>query len=247
MSLLARLIYTFLIAVTGMFMGEIAKSEETSIESSIVKIIQKGASEEIGTGFIVKVEQNIIYILTASHVVKGDSQPKVEFFAQRDRPVLAKKKGTENDDDTGLALIYITPTDSVPKGLRPLLIDLLELKNEDNLMAIGHPRMMQDWAPIKGHLSGRNGRNYVFNMPLHEGNSGGPVLRTGKVVALITQAIDNSVAYGVPASALLDFLKGNGIQIADSSDSVNAANNQNGDKCNLADPPITPCLFKEKK
>ena len=43
----------------------------------------------MGTGFIVRLDPDIVYIVTAAHVVAGDPQPSVEFFTNPNVPVRA--------------------------------------------------------------------------------------------------------------------------------------------------------------
>ena len=243
------IVHGLLAILVGTLTAELAMGDDATLKSSVVKIVQYAATVEIGAGFIVKAEKDVVYILTASHVVGSANTVKVYFLDRPNSPVELDIRDIprQPDQNTGLALIYITPTGLIPPGLRPLSIDATELTSEDNLVAIGHPRIGADWSMDRGNYAGPKGSGLTFTMPLSEGNSGGPVIRNGKVVALITEATKNPKAFGVPASALLQYLKGNQIQVADSSDNINISTAQNDDKCKLADPPITPCLFREKK
>ncbi len=67
----------------------------------VVKIIlhPSQGSSRTGTGFIAKATPEVVYIVTAAHVVEGDIQPEVEFFTKRDVPVRAAVKGAERGDD----------------------------------------------------------------------------------------------------------------------------------------------------
>jgi S1-C subfamily serine protease len=55
------------------------------LQSGVVKIRTKPAEggPKVGTGFIVRLEKDVAYIVTSTHVVAGDSDPKVEFFSPR--------------------------------------------------------------------------------------------------------------------------------------------------------------------
>ena len=79
-------------------------------------------------------------------------------------------------------------------------------------MAIGFPRMGGDWAVSKGHFSARQGRELIFAMPVGEGNSGGPLVKDGKVVALVTSE-GQGKAFAVAAASVGLFLDGSGIEI----------------------------------
>ena len=80
------------------------------LQSGVVKITAKPpqGTTNIGTGFIVRLESNAAYIVTAAHVVAGDAHPKVEFFTKRNMPVTAEVLGLEGDDEVrGLALVVV--------------------------------------------------------------------------------------------------------------------------------------------
>jgi len=50
------------------------------LKKGVVKITaQADGKTKVGTGFIVKVDADAAYIVTASHVIEGDPQPKVLF------------------------------------------------------------------------------------------------------------------------------------------------------------------------
>ena len=60
-----------------------------TFKAGVVKITanpQEGG-RKVGTGFIVRLEPEVVYIITAAHVVSGAAQPEVEFFTKRNVPV----------------------------------------------------------------------------------------------------------------------------------------------------------------
>ena len=249
MSLRSQIPYALLILFTLIFGVVFAKSDEETLKQSVVKITQisKSGSKSGGAGFIVKVDGNIVYILTALHVVNGSDKAQVEFFNSRDNSLeIDTKKIISNENRKGdLALFHVVvKKDDTLKKISPLSIDTIELKfPERNLVVIGHPSDAKDWIPMNRNYASTTTGHHLFEPAMHEGYSGGPVIRNGKVVSLIVSSV-NSVAYGIPASELINFLKGTGGELFDSSSSNLT---QIDDQCKLADPPVTPCLFKEKK
>jgi hypothetical protein len=193
-------------------------------ESAVVKITAKeGERSKTGTGFIVALSPEIVYIVTASHVVEGDAEPQVEFFTRRDRPVKATVKEAEVNDPKGLALLTVRGKDAIAKNLSALDLDAAApLKGGDEVTAIGFPRMGGDWAVSKGHLSARQGRELIFAMPVGEGNSGGPLLKDGKVVALVTSEAQGR-AFAAAAASVKLFLEGTGIDLIPAGESEAAA------------------------
>ena len=256
MSLRGRIIHTFLIAVGATFVVGIAEGESAVTESNVVRIITTGEAGKInhGAGVVVKMDQNIVYILTALHNVETKEPIKdeiaVEFFDPPGKSVKVNKSTLNIRKRVGadLALFDIQVTDFTPKGITPLSLDLVQLEiNEDIFRAIGHPHMPGNgWLSVSGRYSTIENDRYAFDINVSPGFSGGPVIRNGKVVALIVDVIGR-FGYGVPAHTLSMFLKGQHIQVAESSERASSNSTRDDDKCKLADPPITPCLFKVKK
>lgn len=63
----------------------IAILDTESLRKGVVRITAAppGQSQKIGTGFIVRLEKDLAYIVTAAHVVSGDAQPRVQFFHKK--------------------------------------------------------------------------------------------------------------------------------------------------------------------
>ena len=80
------------------------------LRASVVKITSKAPEGQprTGTGFIVRVDGEIIYIATASHVVEGDPKPQVTFYHDKWRPVAAEIGALEADNPTtGLGYLIV--------------------------------------------------------------------------------------------------------------------------------------------
>lgn len=71
----------YLIVVLGVTQGDLVGAQDiTQLQSGVVKITAKPPSgtANVGTGFIVRLETNAAYIVTAAHVVAGDPSSHVE-------------------------------------------------------------------------------------------------------------------------------------------------------------------------
>jgi S1-C subfamily serine protease len=113
------------------------------LKSGVVRITAtEGNRTKVGTGFIVKLDPEIVYIVTAAHVVAGDSQPKVQFFTQQDVQTQAVVKHIEGSDDvTALALLVIRGRGNIPLGLTAMsLATSARFAGADEVIVIGHPR-----------------------------------------------------------------------------------------------------------
>lgn len=175
------------------------------LKKGIVKIIAEVEGKtKVGTGFIVRVEKDAAYIVTAAHVIEGDSQPRVTFFARPAEPFSSKVIGTEGEDPKGLAVVAVQG--QLPSGLRALILErAIQISGGEPTMLIGFPSVLgTPWTVTNGSISGLRGRELTFQAPVEEGNSGGPLFVNGKVVGLISEARGKS-GYAVPA-ALVHFV-----------------------------------------
>jgi len=77
-------------------------------EEAIVKIYAKSEGKrKVGSGFIVKLDSQGAYIVTASHVVVGDKYPDVEFTSQKNVLVSATTVEIDGDDRHGLGMLLV--------------------------------------------------------------------------------------------------------------------------------------------
>ncbi len=213
LSLCALLLHGVLFP-DGLWAEDIAR-----LQAGVVKITAKPPSgtTSVGTGFIVRVDRDVAYIVTAAHVVAGDQRPQVEFFTKRNLPVTAEVLGLEGDDEVrGLALLVVREAENLPKGLTSLsLAGAARLTGGEDIVVVGFPRNAGPWAIVKGNISSRQGRDIYFSPSIESGHSGGPIFQGGKVVAVVS-AGSQSVGRGVTIRSVLDYIDGFGITAKES-------------------------------
>lgn len=221
----------------------IGAQDMARLQSGVVKITAKPPSgtPNAGTGFIVRLEGNAAYIVTAAHVVAGDAHPNVEFFTKRNIPVTAEVLGLEGDDELrGLALVVVRGTENLPKGIMALsLAATARLSGGEDILVIGFPRNAGPWALIKGNISSRQGRDIYFSPSVDSGHSGGPVLYSGKVVAMVG-AGSQSVGRGVTARSVQDYIEGFGIMAQERTSSASMATESSPPPAAKAKPEPRP-------
>lgn len=183
-------------------------------KSAVVKVTsQLEGNPRTGTGFIVKVEPDAVYIATASHVVEGDDAPMVEFFTARNRRVKAEIVKLEKADPKGLGLLLVRGREKIPADLAALALDTdAELEGADEVMTIGFGQGQGDWAVLKAQVVSVDGRDLKLDGRIDEGNSGGPVLKNGKVVGLITSS-QRGLGLATPAQFVKFVLKSWGVSL----------------------------------
>jgi formylglycine-generating enzyme required for sulfatase activity len=184
-----------------------------ALQAGVVRITAtpSGEPQKVGTGFIVRLERDVIYIVTAAHVVSGDAQPKVQFFTQPDVSAQAIVKHSEGGDEvTGLALLVVRGKDNLPSGLTALtLTSAPRMSGNDEIILIGHPRGAGDWAILRGSIASRQGRYVIVDANIDEGNSGGPIIQNGEVVGIVGGV--TRYGRGVTSGSVREYLEGHGI------------------------------------
>ncbi len=183
-----------------------------ALKPGIVRITSKpDGVRQTGTGFIVKLEPGIAYILTAYHVVAGDNAPQVEFFSGRNQPVKADIIKLQPDKRDGLGLLAVRGKENLPADLAPLPIDSdPKIASGDALHTIGFGAGQGEWAVLPASILAVDGSDLKLDGRFKSGNSGGPVLKNGKVIGILTDEQDG-VGLASLASIVRIVLRGWGI------------------------------------
>ena len=177
------------------------------VKKGVVKIsAQVEGKTKVGTGVVVRVDKDAAYIVTAVHVVEGDSKPMVTFFSQPQQPFVAQVAGIEGGDPQGLAALRMAGP--IPEGVVALPLDLTtKVVGGEALTFIGFPRTLPPWTVSTGRLSGMKGPTLAFQALVEEGHSGGPLLLNGQVIGVVSDT-RGRLGYAVPASILAVALNG---------------------------------------
>lgn len=181
-----------------------------SLRSGVVKITAKAdGATRVGSGFVVKREKDLTYILTAQHVVAGDKYPEVLFFAKRGKPL--KARVVKADVLLDLAVLAVDGKD-LPKEAAVLpWASAGTVSLGDPVQTIGFSSGAGDWAVIPLHVASTEGVFYRLAGVVDEGNSGGPVIRNQRVVGVVKEVKGNYV-HAVRGDIVLTALPSLGIQ-----------------------------------
>ena len=155
----------------------------------------------LGSGFIFKVDDKWVYILTNNHVV-ADAK-KIVVKVGRLKEATAKVVG--RDPKTDLAVIKV-PRKDVPNAENRIakLGDSSKVRVGDLVVAIGNPFGLENTATfgIVSALHRRIGLDQYENFiqtqaPINPGNSGGPLVNIkGEVIGINTAIIANAQGLG---------------------------------------------------
>jgi hypothetical protein len=178
-----------------------------SLKSSVVRV-RNTYNQDVGTGFIIKIDGDRAYVLTAAHVVKNNEHPGVYLYNQQNQAVQATLTYREDDEQKGLALLEVKAKRETFANLAPVQLRLShDLKGGEQVQVIGFPDGIEIWTVSSGNVSRLEARNLVFSAPIRKGNSGSPVFYNGFVIGLVTDADPNSV-YAVRTEGIMEYLGG---------------------------------------
>jgi len=190
------------------------------LKAGVVKITATvDKQQRIGTGFIVRIEDDTAYIVTASHVVEGATLT-INFFTNPDKGYGGITRNMQGANTKGLAVIKVQGP--LPAGIRSLVIaSNFEVKGGESAKVIGFRRSPPiPWGVFQGILTGQIGADLIVSgAVVNEGNSGGPILVNEKVVGVLTEVLDD-IGYAVPASITQITLKGWGVRFEQGSSQV---------------------------
>ena len=74
-----KVLWAGLIVFMALFVRAVPAQDLDVLKTGVVKVI---ADRRVGTGFVVHIEADSAYIVTASHVVEGSREIAVEFFTR---------------------------------------------------------------------------------------------------------------------------------------------------------------------
>ena len=217
-SCFTRLILAgIIVCLTILFLwgdGSLLQAQELEdLKKGVVKITATAAGQQrVGTGFIVRIEDETAYLVTASHVVEGATLT-INFFTNPDKDYAGTTRNMQGGNPKGLAVIRVQGP--LPEGIRSLgLASNFAVKGGESATVIGFRRSPSiQWGVLQGILTGQTGGDLIVSGAVaNEGNSGGPILVNEKVVGVMTEVLDD-IGYAVPASITKIILKGWGVRV----------------------------------
>lgn len=216
MSKWIRRIVLWCMAVAGIACAGVAPAQSIErLKAGVVRIVaQSEGLKRTGSGFIVRLENDAAFIVTASHVIEGDNHPRVEFFTRRNSWVSAETVRVEGGDPRGLAVIAVRGKDNLPPNLTALpLAQAANVQGGEAVIVIGFPQGGGAWAVLRANVVSMEGRELTLDGSIGEGNSGGPVLLGENVIGVVT-TVGGTGGFGhaVPTSILKLVLDGWGVQ-----------------------------------
>lgn len=183
-------------------------------KAAVAKILSKSEGvRKNGTGFVIRIESEKIYVITAAHVVAGDNNPKVVFYKTRNISFPAEVIRLEGTYEKGLALLLVRGTSNLARKLiQPILNSRDTPKVGDNITVIGYPRFLDTLSIIKGNIVSKRGRNLIFTGAIDDGISGSPLIKGGYVIGLVTE-VATPYSFATPAISIKLFVEGCGLKL----------------------------------
>lgn len=205
--MITRLTSIVFILASFTYYNSVYAQELQDLKPGVVRIYNTKLNEQ-GTGFIIKIQKDKAYIVSAAHVVEGSEFHQVYLFNRQDEPIRGQVIDKEAGNSQGLALLVIIGDENMFSGLMTLQLEhASQLKGGENVQIIGFPSGTFIWTITSGNVARIEGRNIVFSGSIQGGNSGGPVLFNGKVVGLVLD-VNQSFAYAAQAESIAQYANG---------------------------------------
>ena len=171
----------------------------------------RGGTSIRGTGFIVGLDRGKATIATASHVIENVQELEVTFAVN---PALSFPAGAvlglDAGSPNGLAAFQVSG--ELPEGATALSFDVGRTPQlGEALFLLGFPQMELAPRITQRVLAARRGTLLLVDQEVGEGFSGGPVLKEGKVVGVVTES-DGQTTYAVNSVVALGSLQGWGLK-----------------------------------
>lgn len=156
-----------------------------------------------GSGFMFLKDRK--YILTCAHCIENAIHIYIQIPKYGKKKFEAKVLSFCKLYD--IALLEII--DFKDKTISFLELDNQGLKNTqagDKVEVLGYPLGQDNLKMTQGIVSGHQKSLYQIDSPINFGNSGGPLLRNGKVIGIISSGIlfANDIGYAVPIERFLN-------------------------------------------
>ena len=184
----------------------------TDWKNGIVKIETNAGAP--GTGFVVALGADHVFIVTAAHVVEGAGNRKITFALDPYNSFggAVTVIHIEGGEERGLALIRASG--DLPEQLVALAPAESVLRTGDQVTVAGFPRVLgSSYTQIRPGVASIQGRDVILDRRVDDGYSGGPVLRDGNVGALV-YGKRGDYGLAIPAVSINAYLSGLQVQWA---------------------------------
>jgi len=148
------------------------------LRAGIVKVISNRGT---GAGFVINRDSEGAWIVTASHVIEGDANPKVVFYQQQNSEIDAEVLRLEGGDPRGIAVLKVSHR--IPGNLPVLALAEHNLTQDQDVVVIGFPAGAGPWTQKQTSTAPYDGKDMVLTDNMAQGYSGGPVFNKDKKIA----------------------------------------------------------------
>jgi len=180
---------------------------EQSYEGLKRAVVQVITGNQSGSGFIFKITDDFVYILTAAHVLNFDTEPKVKFFKHEKKFVAEVIKRADEENIDMAVLLLDKEKSDLPANLVSLSLssEFNFLKDTDWVDIIGIPNETNSWGNFKRKVVKAGSFKVTLEQELTDGNSGAPLLKNNQVVGLVGKSKEPFL-YAIPITIIQLFL-----------------------------------------
>lgn len=179
----------------------LAKGEEISdLKQGLVRITaetQEGTRITVGAGTILELKSDFALILTAASVVAGRHGLAAELASEPDKPMSVTFVKMEGGEPHGVTVLFVEG-DMLAHASALALAGHTPVPAGATVVSPRIPEAGQEWTLVEGQIADRKGRALRFSHNHGLTQAGGPLIKDGQVIGVITEVTETS-AYATPA------------------------------------------------
>lgn len=196
--------YRIAIGLMATLMAQPAlQCQAPDLRAGIVKI--QAQNQSPGTGFIVAMRPGRALIVTAAHVVEGDSSPKITFQVNRDAGNLTAEVKNLQPGERSFALLEVINPPPEARILEPQPGFQKPTEGTD-VQVVGYPAQTGLFSVLRASVESTVNDELNLNPTTPPGYSGGPVLIGGRVVGM-TYGRVGAIGKAVAAASIRHYLQ----------------------------------------
>jgi hypothetical protein len=173
--------------------GLLIAETDDPVSNAVVRVEGVGSK---GSGVVVGTGPGRTYIVTAAHVVDGADEATIEF----PQPVGLRRAAHVRYSDwtnkeRGIAVLVLDS--EAPSHVQAIPIDTSKLNPPNQIQVIGYPLVANAENVTTGSVTGWQGPYMLVSAGASEGNSGGAVIRNGRLAGIVV-LVDDQSTYATP-------------------------------------------------
>lgn len=177
------------------------------LKAGVVKIIVPNSKQ--GTGFIVKIKQDRVFVVTAYHVVKKAGERFVQFYGDAGKFPSEVLRVDKKEDIAVLEVVG--GSQKIPRDLAELKLGTIFRTDEGgHATVVGIPGMLNRWIADRCKILAISNRITFAGEGVSQASSGSPIIKNNRVIGMF-KAMQNPFRFAVRSDRIINILHESGV------------------------------------